>query len=135
MCVNGTKRFITNANRAGLFTLMARTDPDKKGAAGISAFLVPREPAGRLGRQAREEDGPAGRPYLRRRSSTMCACRRELRLGAEGEGFKVAMQVLDRGRLHISGVCVGVAERLIADCVAYAARAQAVRPADRRDSS
>jgi acyl-CoA dehydrogenase len=44
----------------------------------------------------------------------------ENRLGAEGEGFKVAMQVLDRGRLHISAVCVGVAERLIADCVAYA---------------
>ena len=44
----------------------------------------------------------------------------ENRLGEEGEGFKVAMQVLDRGRLHISAVCVGVAERLIADCVAYA---------------
>ncbi len=43
-----------------------------------------------------------------------------LRLGAEGEGFKVAMQVLDRGRLHISGVCVGVAERLIGECVNYA---------------
>ncbi len=42
------------------------------------------------------------------------------RLGQEGEGFKVAMQVLDRGRLHISAVCVGAAERLIADCVAYA---------------
>jgi len=45
----------------------------------------------------------------------------DLRLGAEGEGFKVAMQVLDRGRLHIGAVCVGVAERLIADSVAYAA--------------
>ena len=44
----------------------------------------------------------------------------ENRLGEEGQGFKVAMQVLDRGRLHISSVCVGVAERLIADCVAYA---------------
>jgi acyl-CoA dehydrogenase len=42
------------------------------------------------------------------------------RLGREGEGFKVAMQVLDRGRLHISAVCVGVAERLLTDCVAYA---------------
>jgi acyl-CoA dehydrogenase len=41
-------------------------------------------------------------------------------LGAEGEGFKVAMRVLDRGRLHIAGVCVGAAERLIADSVAYA---------------
>ncbi len=42
------------------------------------------------------------------------------RLGAEGEGFTLAMRVLDRGRVHISAVCVGVAERLIADCVAYA---------------
>src|SRR3546814_18361095 len=48
-------------------------------------------------------------------------CSSDLRLGAEGEGFKVAMQVLDRGRLHISAVCVGVAERLIKDCVEYAA--------------
>jgi acyl-CoA dehydrogenase len=44
----------------------------------------------------------------------------ENRIGAEGEGFKVAMQVLDKGRLHISALCVGVAERLITDCVAYA---------------
>jgi acyl-CoA dehydrogenase len=44
----------------------------------------------------------------------------ENRLGREGEGFKVAMQVLDRGRLHISAVCVGVAERLIKDSVEYA---------------
>ena len=44
----------------------------------------------------------------------------ENRLGGEGEGFKVAMQVLDRGRLHISGICVGVAERLLTDCVVYA---------------
>ncbi len=50
------------------------------------------------------------------------------RLGAEGEGFTLAMRVLDRGRLHISAVCVGVAERLIADQVAYADRAEAVRP-------
>jgi len=45
----------------------------------------------------------------------------ENRLGAEGQGFRVAMQVLDRGRLHISGVCVGVAERLIEESVRYAA--------------
>jgi acyl-CoA dehydrogenase len=44
----------------------------------------------------------------------------ENRLGEDGEGFKVAMQVLDKGRLHIGALCVGVAERLIADCVAYA---------------
>jgi acyl-CoA dehydrogenase len=42
------------------------------------------------------------------------------RIGEEGQGFKVAMQVLDRGRLHISAMCVGVAERLIDDALAYA---------------
>src|SRR5439155_10667605 len=42
------------------------------------------------------------------------------RLGEEGEGFRIAMRVLDRGRLHIAAVCVGIAERLIADAVAYA---------------
>jgi acyl-CoA dehydrogenase len=44
--VNGTKRFITNANRAGMFTLMARSDPSKKGASGISAFIVPADTKG-----------------------------------------------------------------------------------------
>ena len=50
----------------------------------------------------------------------MCRVPAANMLGAEGEGFKIAMRVLDRGRLHISAVCVGVAERLIADAVAYA---------------
>ena len=51
----------------------------------------------------------------------------ENRLGEEGEGFKVAMQVLDRGRLHIAAVCVGVAEHALVDCVALLLeRAQAV---------
>jgi acyl-CoA dehydrogenase len=45
----------------------------------------------------------------------------DLRLGEEGQGFRIAMQVLDRGRLHISSVCVGVAERLIEESVRYAA--------------
>ena len=64
--LNGAKRFITNANKADLFTVMARTDPDKPGAGGVSAFLVERNLPGLSRRQAREEDGPAGRPHLRR---------------------------------------------------------------------
>src|SRR5579864_6515919 len=63
--INGTKRFITNANRAGMFTLMARSDPERKGAGGISAFIVPANTPG-FGREAGKENGTAGRPYLRR---------------------------------------------------------------------
>ncbi len=117
--VNGTKRFITNANRAGMFTLLARSDPSKKGAGGVSAFIVP---AGTPGVSVGKPEKKMGQ-----QGAHICDVIFEnarvpasLRLGEEGEGFKVAMQVLDRGRLHISGVCVGVAERLIRECVAYA---------------
>jgi len=116
--LSGTKRFITNADKAQLFTVMARTG-DEPGARGVSAFLVPKdlpgvsigEPEKKMGQKGAKvadvifDDVPV--PAANR-------------LGEEGEGFKIAMRVLDRGRLHISAVSVGVAERLIADCVAYA---------------
>lgn len=116
--LSGTKRYITNADKASVFTVMARTG-EEAGGRGVSAFLVPRdlpgvsvgEPEKKMGQQGAKvcdvnfDDAPV--PVANR-------------LGAEGEGFKVAMQVLDRGRLHISAVCVGIADRLIADCVAYA---------------
>jgi acyl-CoA dehydrogenase len=117
--LSGTKRYITNADKATLFTVMARTG-EEKGARGVSAFLVPKdlpgvsigEPEKKMGQKGAKvadvifDDVPV--PVANR-------------LGAEGEGFRIAMRVLDRGRLHISAVCVGVAERLLADSVAYAA--------------
>jgi acyl-CoA dehydrogenase len=117
--LNGSKRFITNANKAALFTVMARTDPDKKGAAGVSAFVVPRELPGLSVGKPEKKMGQQG-AHICDVIFDNVRVPADHRLGAEGEGFKVAMQVLDRGRLHISAVCVGVAERLIADTVAYA---------------
>jgi acyl-CoA dehydrogenase len=117
--VNGTKRFITNANRAGMFTLLARSDPSKKGAGGISAFIVPAKTPGVSVGKPEKKMGQQG-AHICDVIFENARVPASLRLGAEGEGFKVAMQVLDRGRLHISGVCVGVAERLIRECVAYA---------------
>ncbi|MGA2951456.1 MAG: acyl-CoA dehydrogenase family protein [Caulobacteraceae bacterium] len=118
--LDGTKRFITNANRAHLFTVMARTDPEKKGGAGVSAFLVPRDLPGLSVGKPEKKMGQQG-AHICDVIFDGVRVPAENRLGAEGEGFRVAMQVLDRGRLHISAVCVGVAERLIADAVAYAA--------------
>src|SRR5271170_3723280 len=117
--VNGTKRFITNANRAGMFTLLARSDPSKKGASGISAFIVPAKTPGITIGKSEKKMGQQG-AHISDVIFEDVRVPASLRLGAEGEGFKVAMSVLDRGRLHISGVCVGVAERLLVDCVAYA---------------
>ncbi|MGH7024381.1 MAG: acyl-CoA dehydrogenase family protein, partial [Caulobacteraceae bacterium] len=113
-------RYITNANRAHLFTVMARTDPSLKGGAGVSAFLVPRDLPGLSVGKPEKKMGQQG-AHICDVNFDGVRVPAANRLGAEGEGFKVAMQVLDRGRLHISAVCVGVAERLIADAVAYAA--------------
>src|ERR1700744_3699574 len=117
--LNGSKRFITNANKAHLFTVMARTDPDKAGAGGVSAFLVGRDRPGLSVGKPEKKMGQQG-AHICDVVFDNVRVPAENRLGAEGEGFKVAMQVLDRGRLHISAVCVGVAERLLVDCVAYA---------------
>ncbi|MDP1597629.1 acyl-CoA dehydrogenase family protein [Phenylobacterium sp.] len=117
--LNGTKRFITNANKADLFTVMARSDPSKPGGGGVSAFLVERNLPGLSVGKPEKKMGQQG-AHICDVIFDNVRVPAENRLGAEGEGFKVAMQVLDRGRLHISAVCIGVAERLLADCVAYA---------------
>ena len=117
--LNGSKRFITNANKAHLFTVMARSDPEKPGAGGVSAFLVERDLPGLSVGKPEKKMGQQG-AHICDVIFDNVRVPAANRLGREGEGFKVAMQVLDRGRLHISAVCVGVAERLIADCVAYA---------------
>ena len=118
--LDGSKRYITNAGRASLFTVMARTDPDRKGAAGVSAFLVPRDSPGLSVGKSEKKMGQQG-AHIHDVVFEGVRVPVENRLGEEGEGFKVAMQVLDKGRLHIAALCVGVAERLIADSVAYAA--------------
>ena len=115
--LSGTKRYITNADKAQLFTVMARTG-EEAGARGVSAFLVPRDLPGITLGEPERKMGQKGAKV----SDVVfddVAVPIANRLGAEGEGFKIAMRVLDRGRLHISAVCVGVAERLITDCVAY----------------
>ncbi|WP_066648848.1 MULTISPECIES: acyl-CoA dehydrogenase family protein [Sphingomonas] len=116
--LSGTKRYITNADKADLFTVMARTG-EEPGARGVSAFLVPRDLPGMSIGHPEKKMGQKGAKVADVNFDDVPVPAAN-RLGAEGEGFKIAMRVLDRGRLHISAVCVGVAERLIADCVAYA---------------
>ena len=118
--LNGTKRYITNAPEAGIFTVMARTDAQEKGAHGISAFIVERATKGlSLGKIDRK---------MGQRGAHTCDvvfedCRvpaANLIGGREGVGFRTAMKVLDRGRLHIAAVCVAAAERMLADALAFA---------------
>jgi acyl-CoA dehydrogenase len=115
--LTGTKRYITNADRASLFTVMARTGED--GARGVSAFLVPADSPGLTIGAPEKKMGQQG-AHVCDVNFDNVPVPPENMLGAEGEGFKVAMRVLDRGRLHIAAVCVGAAERLITDSVGYA---------------
>lgn len=115
--LTGTKRYITNADRASLFTVMARTGED--GARGVSAFLVPADSPGLTIGAPEKKMGQQG-AHVCDVNFDNVPMPPENMLGPEGEGFKVAMRVLDRGRLHIAAVCVGAAERLITDSVGYA---------------
>ncbi len=118
--LNGTKRFITNAPSADLFTVMARTGAKDSGAGGITAFLVEADTPGlSLGKP----DAKMGQQGARISDVIFEDCRvpeDAIIGGVEGQGFKTAMKVLDRGRLTISGTCIGVAERLIRDSLRYA---------------
>jgi acyl-CoA dehydrogenase len=117
--VSGVKRYITNADVAHLFTVMARTDPEKKGAAGVTAFVIERDRPGVSIGKPEKKMGQQGTKVCDVYFDNVRVPAIN-RIGEEGQGFKVAMQVLDRGRLHMAAFCVGVAERLIADSVAYA---------------
>lgn len=116
--LNGTKRFITNAHRADVFTLLARTGGE--GVKGISAFIVPADTPGIMIGKPDKKMGQRG-------TNTSDITLENVRvpasaiIGAEANrGFYTAMKVLDRGRLHISALACGMADRLIRDAVSYA---------------
>jgi acyl-CoA dehydrogenase len=118
--LNGTKRFITNAPEAGIFTVMARTNPEKKGADGVSAFIVERDT---LGLTVGKPDRKMGQRGAHTADVIFENCRvpkENLIGGIEGQGFKTAMKVLDKGRLHISAACTGAAERILSEALTYA---------------
>jgi acyl-CoA dehydrogenase len=118
--INGTKRYITNAPQAGVFTVMARTNPTEPGAGGISAFLVPAGTSGITLGKADRKMGHAGSHTCDVIFEDCRVSAASLLGGVEGRGFKTAMKVLDKGRLHIAAVCVGVATRMLADALRYA---------------
>ena len=118
--LNGAKRYITNAPQAGIFTVMARTDPESKDAGGVTAFIVERETAGL-------SVGKPDRKMGQRGAHTADVVFDNVRVpaenvigGVEGMGFKTAMKVLDKARIHIAAVSVGAATRILDEALTYA---------------
>jgi acyl-CoA dehydrogenase len=118
--INGTKRFITNAPHAGIFTVMARTDTAIRGSGGISAFIVERETPGLSLGKRDHKMGQQGAHTSDVIFDNVRVPASQLIGGVEGVGFKTAMKVLDKGRLHIAAVSVGAAERMLNDALNYA---------------
>ncbi|MBT4592018.1 MAG: acyl-CoA dehydrogenase [Porticoccaceae bacterium] len=118
--VNGTKRYITNANRAGVFTLMARTGTVDEGSRGVTAFLMDADlPGIELG-VLNEKMGQRGAHICDVIMKDVKIPKDAIIGGVPNKGFITAMKVLDRGRLHMSAVALGCARRLIDDSLSYA---------------
>lgn len=118
--LNGTKRFITNAPHAGIYTVMARTSTQIKGAGGISAFIVERGTPGVSLGKPDHKMGHKGAHTCDVIFENARVPANQLIGGVEGVGFKTAMKVLDKGRLHIAALSVGAAERMLDDAMRYA---------------
>jgi acyl-CoA dehydrogenase len=127
--LNGTKRYITNAPIAGLFTLLARSDPANKGASGTTCFLIERDTpglsTGAEHRKMGQEGSPVSEVYLRD-----CRVPKSAVLGgAPGRGFRSVMKSLNKQRINLASLCTGPAIRLLDESLRHARnRRQSGRP-------
>ncbi|NVJ93149.1 MAG: acyl-CoA dehydrogenase family protein [Methylocystaceae bacterium] len=111
--LNGSKRYITNAPIADMFTVFARTDPDSKGSRGISAFLIERDTPGLSTSAPYKMMGQSGSPVGEVYFENCRVSKENLIGGKEGLGFKTAMKVLNKQRIHLSALCTGPAIRML----------------------
>jgi alkylation response protein AidB-like acyl-CoA dehydrogenase len=116
--LNGTKLWCSNGSNAGVITLFASVDP-KKGAKAVTAFLVePGFPGFAIGKQERKM-GIRASPTVALHLED-CEVPVENRLGAEGEGFKIAMRTLDFTRPMTGATAVGIAQAALDAATGYA---------------
>ncbi|MFG2017664.1 acyl-CoA dehydrogenase family protein [Actinomadura geliboluensis] len=115
--INGAKRFITNAPEADVFMVFARTGG--AGSRGISTFLVEKGADGLSVGPSDEKMGQRG-AHTAEVFFDNVRVPAEAMVGTEGTGFRTAMASLAHGRLSIAAVCVGLAQRILDETVAYA---------------
>jgi alkylation response protein AidB-like acyl-CoA dehydrogenase len=121
--LNGSKRFITHGSVANVLTVFALTDPEAGGRRGMSAFIVEADTPGFAAPRVEHKMGIRGSPTA---ELTFDDVRVPVanRLGQDGEGFRIAMETLDRSRLSIAAQAVGIAQGALDASVAYAADRQ-----------
>jgi acyl-CoA dehydrogenase len=122
--INGSKRFITNAQLSQVLVVFARTDQNATGTRGISAFLVDTGSPGVTIGPHDKKMGQEGAWTSEIFFDDVVVGMDRLIGGEEEVGFRAAMASLAKGRLHISAICVGQAQRILDESVAYAAEAK-----------
>src|SRR3954469_20921069 len=120
--INGAKRYITNAPLADVFMVFARTDPDAPRTRGISTFLVPADTPGLSVAPKDHKMGQFGAWTADVHFDDVRVPATAMVGGEAGlnRGFSTAMGCIAHGRVHISALMVGMAERLVDESVAYA---------------
>ena len=116
--INGTKRYITNAPIASVFSVMVKTKPEKK-SSSISCLLVDSKLPGITIGNSDKKMGQHGALTSDVVFDNCVVSKNSLLGGKEGIGFTTAMKVLDKGRLHISAICIGLAERLLYESLKF----------------
>lgn len=109
--LNGAKTWVSNGGIAGAFVIFAATDP-AAGARGLSAFVVPREAPG-LVIGGREKTLGVRGASIHRLYLNECRIPADHLLAAEGEGYKIALEALDYGRVGLAAIAVGLARRAV----------------------
>lgn len=122
--LTGSKRFITNAARAGVHMVFARTGAETTGTQGISVFAVDADRPGVTVGEPDEKMGQHGSVTSDVYFDDVPLAPEALVGGVEGAGFATAMASLARGRLHIAAVCCGLAGRLVEESVRWALQAR-----------
>ncbi len=117
--INGTKRYITNARQADVFIVMARTVEGTRDASGISAFILPAGTPGLSCGAADKKMGQDGSATSEVYFDDVRVPASALIGGREGGGFKTAMRGINHARLHVAVTCVGQAQRLLEEALAY----------------
>jgi acyl-CoA dehydrogenase len=117
--LDGTKRFITNAPLADLFTVIARTEEGTRGSAGLSAFLVEHSTPGVRTGEPYRKMGQAGSPVSDVHFENCRVSAANLIGGREGVGFQTVMKVLNKQRMHLAALCTGPAIRMLDLAIAH----------------
>lgn len=118
--ITGSKRFITNADIADVFTVLARTGAPGSGAKGVSAFIVDREAQGLTIGKPERKLGQHGGAICDVHFDGVRVTAQQIIGGVENRGFATAMRTLDAGRLSVASNCIGQMRRAIDEAARYA---------------